>query len=705
MSGPPAPWNSFDARPFIRTFFPTVKAGMTVEGSSLYTTLVLGDPVLRLRVLDCRSGAPLADTAFRRLLLVPAGTPPPEKGKEKEFDAQYAALHLPSPIDWDVRSNPPLDVDGKGHLKSDAGYAKGDWSKLKRALSALGHAAGSGKDETAKLRMALTQFRAAHGIEEPKPKAKDPATIPRVVAEYNRRCYAMIQRYLTTFGHRCDADQGTWGKASKAAYADWRRIHRPGKKPLELPIAEDAALLARENTHFKTSSSGIARVPVPFHLIEQGFDLVVELEDHAFVAAGDIGPKKAEGAPSIEWVATQDAAAGTWGWRYRKAGDARRAKDLPEFRAFQSFSVAALPKILWRSLTDKQAADAKFAPDFRELSCSAEIDVLAMVWCQPAWDDYEDPKKGRTNHNVCMPSAAPAVRHHRLHVVTTPRGGGTVGRTRAGEGYGLLDRVPDASTGHYRGRSGGHKGLDIQVTMGSPVFAVHAGSVHTVSEPDGAGYYVVLTNASNARICLWYFHLRKDTHPKGQVRAGEIVGYLGRTGNINRVEGPPARGLPHTPSHVHMQHANLDVGQVFALAEIPDAANRVCIPSNTTVPRLFPCRCEMQPDRPQDDDLRACGFRNKAYTDDCWAAAALLCPHMGDAGVEAFRHQAQLRWLAQEHPKTYLDPGTIDGDIGKNVRKAVAKFREVNGLPKGDALDAATVAKLDELAPILAPEA
>ena len=66
---------------------------------------------------------------------------------------------------------------------------------------------------------------------------------------------------------------------------------------------------------------------------------------------------------------------------------------------------------------------------------------------------------------------------------------------------------------------------------------------------DGAGYYVAIeSNVSGQTVRMVYFHLQKDNRNTGQVKAGEIIGYQGDSGNL---KGAIKKG--YTESHVHIK--------------------------------------------------------------------------------------------------------------------------------------------------------
>lgn len=76
---------------------------------------------------------------------------------------------------------------------------------------------------------------------------------------------------------------------------------------------------------------------------------------------------------------------------------------------------------------------------------------------------------------------------------------------------------------------GYHTGLDLVAGYGTPIKAVHSGTV-TFAGWDGAyGYKVEITHADGTQ--TWYAHMSSIAVGGGGVTTGQVIGYVGSTGN------------------------------------------------------------------------------------------------------------------------------------------------------------------------------
>lgn len=87
-------------------------------------------------------------------------------------------------------------------------------------------------------------------------------------------------------------------------------------------------------------------------------------------------------------------------------------------------------------------------------------------------------------------------------------------------------------------RDGGrrrHRGIDIFAPKGTPILAVTEGQISFIGTQSKAGKCIWLVN--DAGVSFFYAHLDKfasGLYEGKQVRAGEVIGYVGKTGNARR---------------------------------------------------------------------------------------------------------------------------------------------------------------------------
>ncbi|HET6858433.1 MAG TPA: M23 family metallopeptidase [Streptomyces sp.] len=90
--------------------------------------------------------------------------------------------------------------------------------------------------------------------------------------------------------------------------------------------------------------------------------------------------------------------------------------------------------------------------------------------------------------------------------------------------------------------SGQHTGLDFAAPTGTPVKAVHGGTIKSAGWSGSYGYRIVLELDDGTEI--WYCHLSSMSVTSGNVGTGETIGNVGATGNVT---GPHLHLEVHTP--------------------------------------------------------------------------------------------------------------------------------------------------------------
>ncbi|MFS4456717.1 M23 family metallopeptidase [Maribacter sp. 2304DJ31-5] len=100
-----------------------------------------------------------------------------------------------------------------------------------------------------------------------------------------------------------------------------------------------------------------------------------------------------------------------------------------------------------------------------------------------------------------------------------------------------------------------HNGLDLKSPYGAPIYAMYDGNSKLITQYNkkgnvaGAGHYVGITSGINGKtVKVLYFHMQKNNRKSGTVKAGDIIGYQGDSGNLKN-------GIKqgYAVSHVHVK--------------------------------------------------------------------------------------------------------------------------------------------------------
>ncbi|WP_129295592.1 M23 family metallopeptidase [Streptomyces lydicus] len=94
-----------------------------------------------------------------------------------------------------------------------------------------------------------------------------------------------------------------------------------------------------------------------------------------------------------------------------------------------------------------------------------------------------------------------------------------------------------------------HTGQDFAAPTGTPVKAVHSGTITQAGWAGSYGYRIVLTLDDGTE--LWFCHLSSMVKTSGKVSTGEVIGRVGATGNVTgphlHLEVRPDAGDPIDP--------------------------------------------------------------------------------------------------------------------------------------------------------------
>ncbi|MDX3231168.1 M23 family metallopeptidase [Streptomyces sp. ME19-01-6] len=97
--------------------------------------------------------------------------------------------------------------------------------------------------------------------------------------------------------------------------------------------------------------------------------------------------------------------------------------------------------------------------------------------------------------------------------------------------------------------SADHTGQDFAAPTGTPVKAVHGGTITSAGWAGSYGYRIVLKLNDGTE--LWFCHLSSMVRTSGSVTTGEVIGRVGATGNVTgphlHLEVRPGGGSPIDP--------------------------------------------------------------------------------------------------------------------------------------------------------------
>lgn len=135
-------------------------------------------------------------------------------------------------------------------------------------------------------------------------------------------------------------------------------------------------------------------------------------------------------------------------------------------------------------------------------------------------------------------------------------------------------------------RNGGtkwHRGLDLVNPYGAPVFAMYNGAaVKKTQFEDGvvakAGHYVKVTSMINGKtVQILYFHMQSGNRASGTVKAGDIIGYQGASGNLR---SGILKGYATSHLHIKVKENGKAVNPLSYLNTVINSSGQVSNPCN-----------------------------------------------------------------------------------------------------------------------------
>jgi murein DD-endopeptidase MepM/ murein hydrolase activator NlpD len=203
----------------------------------------------------------------------------------------------------------------------------------------------------------------------------------------------------------------------------------------------------------------------------------------------------------------------------RRAGDGKMHCRLAVFRALAGAALLALsaPALAGEAAVDADAGGDAAAPPPVHITISRAADLQG----RPAYAVRSDVAQGGSQ--ILLSYVRPRIN---LAAASAPRGLPLSARALT-SGFGM--RV-NPVTGIYAE----HTGVDLAAPMGTPIVATAGGVVGTAGWTGGYGLMVAVENGGGLE--TRYAHMSRIlVLPGSQVRAGDVLGYVGSTG---RSTGP-----------------------------------------------------------------------------------------------------------------------------------------------------------------------
>lgn len=167
-----------------------------------------------------------------------------------------------------------------------------------------------------------------------------------------------------------------------------------------------------------------------------------------------------------------------------------------------------------------------------------------------------------------------------------------------------------------------HHGIDIAGNEGDRVFALSGGKTRTAETQGGGGNIVAIYPWRKEEAKKFqYLHMKEFRCEKDQlVKAGDIVGLMGRTGNPTK----------DSPTHVHIQARDHSGNQLSMAGSL--FPNLAPIFPHNKLPKLLPCAGDYGEHNDDANCARQCRARHTDNRDNsvprsCWAYREGQCPY------------------------------------------------------------------------------
>lgn len=184
--------------------------------------------------------------------------------------------------------------------------------------------------------------------------------------------------------------------------------------------------------------------------------------------------------------------------------------------------------------------------------------LSGIVWAQCHSTDWQ--KVWRDNPQIVNPNLIYPGQHINVNcgASTTPPASPPI-VTSSGWMHPIRDGLKGSSCWGAPRNGHRHEGVDLTIGSGTPIRAVHAGTVSVNHANTGnAGYYIVISHGASTYSLYMHLRARSSLSVGQKVVAGQTIGYVGATGD--------ATG-PHLHFEIHV--GGLWPGSTYAVNPAP----------------------------------------------------------------------------------------------------------------------------------------